>query len=144
MHLLAGPVDSERVRVAAGLVRNPAITAAFMEDAQAAEWERVVGQEAQPLRGNVIQISQFQREASDPAWAEAIRQLQGSGAIAVGSDGKWSAGPRLPVTSRQDWIQGRAAVAVQLLSAIEPAVAEQKILAFIRSVEDGTARRAVS
>jgi len=144
MRRLGGPVDSERVRVAANLVHSPAIAAAFMEDVDAAAWARVVGQEAQPLPDNVIQISRFQQGAPDLPWAEAIRQLRGSGAIVVGSDGKWSAGSRLPATSKQDWIQGRAAVAVQLLSAIEPVVAERKILAFIRSVEDGTARRAVS
>ena len=144
MHLLAGPVDSERVRVAADLVRSPAIATALMGDAEAAEWARVIGQEAQPLRGNVIQISQFQQGAPDLPWAEAVRKLQGSGAIVIGSDGKWSAGARLPATSKQDWIHGRAAVAVHLLSVIEPAAAETKILAFIRSVEDGTARRAVS
>jgi hypothetical protein len=144
MRCLGGPVDSERVRVAANLVRSPAIAAAFMEDVDAAAWARVVGQETQPLPCNVIQISQFQQGTADLPWAEAVRQLRGSGAIVVGSDGKWSAGSRLPATSKQDWIQGRAAVAVQLLSAIEPVVAERKILAFIRSVEDGTARRAVS
>jgi hypothetical protein len=144
MRLLCGPVDAERVRVSANLVRNPAIATAFMEDPEAREWERAVGQEAQPLRANVIQISQFQQGASDLPWAEAVRQLQGSGAIVIGTDGKWSAGPRLPATSKQDWIHGRAAVAVHLLSVIEPAAAETKILAFIRSVEDGTARRAVS
>ena len=144
MRILGGPVASERVRVAANLVRSPAIAAAFMEDAAAAEWARVVGQDAQPLPSNVIQISQFQQGTPDLPWADAVRQLRGSGALVVGSDGKWSAGSRLPATSRQDWIQGRAAVAVQLLSAIEPAVAERKVLAFIRSVEDGTARRAVS
>lgn len=144
MRLLSGPVDSERVYRAANLVRSPAIAAAFMEDAEAAEWTRVVGQDAQPLPANVIQISHFQQGTPDLPWAEAVRQLRGSGAIVVGADGKWSAGSRLPATSKQDWIQGRAAVAVQLLSAIEPAVAERKVLAFIRSVEDGTARRAVS
>jgi hypothetical protein len=144
MHLLAGPVDSERVRVAANLVRSPAIATALMGDAEAAEWARVIGHEAQPLRGNVVQISQFQQGAPDLPWAQAVQQLQGSGAIVISSDGKWSAGSRLPATSKQDWIHGRAAVAVHLLSVIEPAAAEAKILAFIRSVEDGTARRAVS
>jgi hypothetical protein len=50
----------------------------------------------------------------------------------------------MPASSSQDWITGRAAIAVQLLSAIDPAQVEQKLIAFNRSVEDGTARRAVS
>jgi hypothetical protein len=144
MRILGGPVDSERVLVASNLVRSPAIAAAFMDEGQAVEWVRVIGQDARPLTGNVIQISQFQQGTPDLPWAEALRQLRGSGAIVVGADGKWSSGSKLQLLPQQDWIRGRAAVAVQLLSAIEPVVAERKVLAFIRSVEDGTARRAVS
>jgi len=144
MRILGGPVDSERVRVAANLVRSPATAAAFLDEAQAAEWVRVVGQDARPLPSNVIQISQFQQGTPDLPWADAVKQLKGSGAIVVDSNGKWSASSKLQLLPEQDWIRGRAAVAVQLLTAIEPVVAERKVLAFIRSVEDGTARRAVS
>ena len=55
MRILGGPVDSERVLVASNLVRSPAIAAAFMDESQAVEWARVIGQDAQPLTGNVIQ-----------------------------------------------------------------------------------------
>jgi hypothetical protein len=144
MRILGGPIDSERVRVAVNLVRSPATAAAFLDEAQAAEWVRVVGQDAQPLPSNVIQISQFQHGTPDLPWADAVKLLKGSGAIVVDSNGKWSASSKLQLLPEQDWIRGRAAVAVQLLSAIEPVVAERKVLAFIRSVEDGTARRAVS
>jgi N-6 DNA Methylase len=137
-------VDEERVRLAAILVRKPVLAAAFMDDTQANQWVRLIGQDARPVRGNVVQISQFQKNGVDYPWAEAIRQLRGSGALVVDSDGKWSAGVRLPASSRQDWITGRAAIAVQLLSTIDPARVEQKLIAFNRSVEDGTARRAVS
>jgi hypothetical protein len=137
-------VDPERIRLAAILVRKPMLAAAFMDDAQAKQWLRLIGQEARPVRGNVVQISQFQKNGVDYPWAEAIRQLRGSGALVVGSDGKWSAGGKMPASSSQDWITGRAAIAVQLLSAIDPARVEQKLIAFNRSVEDGTARRAVS
>jgi hypothetical protein len=137
-------VDPERIRLAAILVRKPMLAAAFMDDAQAKQWLRLIGQEARPVRGNVVQISQFQKNGVDYPWAEAIRQLRGSGALVVGSDGKWSAGDKMPASSSQDWITGRAAIAVQLLSAIDPARVEQKLIAFNRSVEDGTARRAVS
>jgi hypothetical protein len=144
MRLIGGAIDSERVRVAANLVRSPAIAAAFLDEGQAAEWVRVVGQDARPLPSNVIQISRFQQGTPDLPWADAVKQLKGSGAIVVDSNGKWSASSKLQLLPEQDWIRGRAAVAVQLMSEIEPLVAERKILAFIRSVEDGTARRAVS
>jgi DEAD/DEAH box helicase len=143
LRLIGGEIDPQKVRIAAILVRKPALAAAFMDDAQAKEWSRLVGREARPLKGNVIQISHFQQGAADLPWADAISQLKGSGGLVVAS-GKWSAGDRLPLSSGQDWISGRASVAVQLLGAITPEDAEQGVIAFIRSVEDGTARRAIS
>jgi hypothetical protein len=143
LRLIGGESDPQKVRIAAILVRKPALVAAFMDDEQAKEWFRLVGREARPLKGNVIQISQFQHGAVDHPWADAISQLKGSGGLVTAS-GKWSAGDRLPLSSGQDWISGRASVAVQLLGAITPADAEQGVIAFIRSVEDGTARRAIS
>jgi len=137
-------VDPERVRLAAILVRKPVLAATFMEETQAKHWLRLIGSDAHPVKANVVQISQFQKNGVDYPWAEAIRQLRGSGALVVDSDGKWTAGDRMPASSRQDWITGRASIAVQLLSAIDPARVEQKLIAFNRSVEDGTARRAVS
>jgi len=137
-------VGPERVRLAAILVRKPVLAAAFMEDTQAKHWLRLIGSDARPVKGNVVQISQFQKNGVDYPWAAAIGQLRGSGALVVDSAGKWSAGSRMPTSSGQDWISGRAAIAVQLLSAIDPARVEQKLIAFNRSVEDGTARRAVS
>jgi hypothetical protein len=143
LRLLGGEIDPQKVRIAAILVRKPALAAAFMDDAQAKEWFRLVGREARPLKGNVIQISQFQHGAADHPWADAISQLKGSGGL-VAASGKWSASDRLPLSSGQDWVSGRASVAVQLLGAITFADAEQSVIAFIRSVEDGTARRAIS
>jgi hypothetical protein len=136
--------DPERARLAAMLVRKPVLAAAFMEDKQAKQWLRLIGSDARPVRGNVVQISQFQKNGVDYPWAEAVRHLKGSGALVFDSDGKWSAGDRMPASSGQNWVTGRAAIAVQLLSAIDPARVEQKLIAFNRSVEDGTARRAVS
>jgi hypothetical protein len=136
--------DPERARLAAILVRKPVLAAAFMEDKQAKQWLRLIGSDARPVRGNVVQISQFQKNGVDYPWAEAVRHLKGSGALVFDSDGKWSAGDRMPASSGQNWVTGRAAIAVQLLSAIDPARVEQKLIAFNRSVEDGTARRAVS
>jgi len=144
LRAIGEPVDSEKVRFAAILVRKPALATALMEDEQANDWLRAIGTDARPLKGNVVQVSQFQRNGVDYPWAEAIKQLRGSGALVVDSAGKWSAGTKLPPSSGQDWVIGRVAIAVQLISTIAPERLEQKVVAFIRSVEDGTARRAVS
>lgn len=137
------PIDSYQVRVAALLVRKPALALAFLGRAEAHEWVRVVGPEAQPLPKNVIDISQFQRKAVDLAWAEAFNQLSGSGAL-VTSSGSWSAGPNLPQTSGEEWVAGRAAVAVRLASEFAADLANEHMNRFLRRVEDGTARQAIS
>lgn len=144
LQTISEAVDPERVRLAAILVRKPVLAAAFMDDTQADQWLRVVGSDARPLKGNVVQISQFQKNGVDYPWAAAFGQLKGAGALVVDSAGKWCAGSRLPASSGQDWVIGRAAIAVQLLSTIEPTQIEQRLIVFNRSVEDGTARRAVS
>ena len=120
LRTIGEPVEPERIRLAAILVRRPAIATVFMDDLQANEWLRVVGQDARPLRENVIQISQFQSNAVDYPWAEAIKQLKGSDALVTDSSGKWLAGDRLPMWSGQEWVFGRAAVAVQILSSVVP------------------------
>ena len=137
------PIDSYQVRVAALLVRKPALALAFLGRAEAKEWVRVVGQDARPLPKNVIDISQFQREAVDLAWAEAFNQLSGSGAL-VTSSGSWSAGANLPQASAEEWVAGRAAVAVRLASEFAADLANEHMNRFLRSVEDGTARQAIS
>jgi hypothetical protein len=141
---MGDPVDSERVRLATFLVRSPALATAFMDSTHAAEWIRVVGQDARPLRNNVIQISQFQKNAIDFPWAEAVAHLKGTGGLLISADGKWSAGGKLPPSSGEEWIMGRAAISVQLIQTVVLADAERKVIAFIRSVEDGRASRAVS
>jgi hypothetical protein len=141
---MGAPVDAEKVRLATFLVRSPALATAFMDSAHAAEWIRVVGQDARPLRNNVIQISQFQKNAIDYPWAEAVAHLKGTGGLLISADGKWSAGGKLPLSSGEEWITGRAAIAAHLIQTVVLADAERKVIAFIRSVEDGRASRAVS
>jgi hypothetical protein len=138
------PVDAEKVRLATFLVRSPALATAFMDDAHAAEWIRVVGQDARPLRNDVIQISQFQKNAIDSPWEEAVAHLKGTRGLLISPDGKWLAGDKLPASSGEEWITGRAAIAVHLIQTVVLADAERKVIAFIRSVEDGRASRAVS
>jgi len=136
-------VDSQFVRVAAILVRHPALALAFMSDSVGREWVRVVGTEATPLPATIVQISQYQQNAIDYPWAEAVQQLEATQGLITAS-GKWSAGTQLPLSSGQDWVSGRVAITVPLLSQIDLTQTEQKLIAFKRSIKDGTAKRFVS
>lgn len=131
------------VRAAAILVRNPAMALAFLERSQAKEWIRVIGAEARPSPANVVNITQFQKNAVDLPWANAMSQLTGSGALKTGAD-HWTAAASFPVSSGQDWVAGRAAIAVELISNVVSTDVERRLTAFLGSVADGTAIRAVS
>jgi hypothetical protein len=131
------------VRAAAILVRNPAMALAFLDQPQAKEWVRVIGAQARPLPANVVSITQFQKNATDLPWSDAMSRLTGSGALQTSAD-QWIAADHFPVSSGQDWVAGRAAIAVELVSTVLAAQIDERLAAFLRSVGDGTAIRAVS
>ena len=116
---------------------------AFLDQPQAKQWLRVIGAEARPLPANVVNIAQFQTNATDLPWADAMSQVTGSGALQTGAD-RWIAADNFPVSSGQDWVAGRAAIAVELVSTVLAAEIEDRLTAFLESVADGTASRAVS
>ncbi len=138
MHALGSPADPQRVRLAALLVRRPALALPFMDTETRAHWLRVIGNEARPLPANVIPLSRFQQNAVDRSWADAVKQVKGS--VKLVED---KATAQLP-TSGQPWVDGRAKVVVEILGEIELAKAEQNLVAFVKDVEHGTAGQAVS
>ena len=103
----------------------------------------MIGAGAWPLPTNVVSIAQFQKNATDLPWSDAMSQLTGSGALQTGAD-RWIAAANFPVSSGQDWVAGRAAIAVELVSTVLAAQFDERLAAFLRSVGDGTAIRAVS
>lgn len=138
-----GAAKPSDIRAAAILVRNPAMALAFLEQPQAKEWVRVIGAEARPLPANVVSIAQFQNNAVDLPWSDAMARLTGTRALQAGTD-RWVAAANFPVSSGQDWVAGRAAIAVELVSTVLAAQFSDRLIAFLRSVGDGTAIRAVS
>ncbi len=137
------PVEADRVRLAAILVRKPVLALPFLDTQIQKEWMRVIGAEAQPLPANVVSLEQFKGDDKDSAMADAIRQLKGSGALVEETTGMWSAGGNL-LSSGEEWIEGRAAFAVSVLTEIDTAKAEQNIVSFIGRLKDGSAAKAVS
>ncbi len=144
MRAFGGNASQVQVRLAATLVRKPAHVLAFLEDEQAREWVRAVGNEARPLPANVVNISQFRPTAADLPWSNAVAQLTATGGMSASAD-RWVIAGSFPASSGESWIAGRAAFAVDLVSRMASDEAEQRMVSFLRSVEDGTAaRRAVS
>jgi hypothetical protein len=132
------PTESEHVRVAALLVRKPALALAFLQNSEQSEWRRIVGNDARPLAKNVIDISKFRYDSADEAWTTAFSLLSASNAL-ITKSGVWSVGQNFPESSGQEWISGRAAVAVHLASELVGDQAGERMDRFLRSVKDATA-----
>jgi hypothetical protein len=144
LHRFSGPVDPHRVWMAVHFMRNPAMALAFLDKARLRDWVRVIGPAAQPVQRNVIDISRFRRGATDQLWGDAIIYLKSIGAL-VESSGVWSATSKAPAPADEEWLAGRADMAVRLaLQLADEQETELRIAEFLRSVDDGTARRAVS
>ncbi|MCB1580360.1 MAG: N-6 DNA methylase [Alphaproteobacteria bacterium] len=145
MQAMGQNVPEQKARLAALLARKPALALPFMNDTQRAEWQRVIGQEAQPLPDNVVSITDFQNnQGADHAWGEALRQLQGSGALIM-QNGLWSVSDRLGA-SGESWMEDRVRKIIEIVDNIDDlqTAYNNTIVLFLREVHNGTARRAVS
>jgi len=144
LHRCGGPADPRRVWMAAHFVRNPAMALAFLDKARLKDWVRVIGPGAQPVPNNVVDISRFRRDATDQLWGDAIIYLKSIGSL-VESSGLWSVTSAALSPADEEWLAGRAEIAVRLASKlVDEEETELRLAEFLRSVEDGTARRAVS
>ncbi|MCC6362200.1 MAG: N-6 DNA methylase [Bryobacterales bacterium] len=144
LHRFGTPTDPNRVWLAVHFVRNPAMALAFLDKAAARDWMRVIGSAAQPIPKNVADISRFQRDPRDRLWGDAIIYLKSIGALSE-SSGLWSLTAAALAPADEEWLAGRAECAVRLASKLaDEQETELRLAEFLRSVEDGTAGRAVS
>lgn len=144
LHTLGRNSDPQRVRLAAVLVRRPALALPFMTGAMREIWMRVVGMEARPLPSNVIPLARFQKYAADAAWGKAILRLKATGNLVEDRNtGDWSPTPQLLV-SGQPWIEGRTRVIASLLHEVDIARAEQNLVMFVKDIEDAATGQAIS
>jgi hypothetical protein len=144
LHRFARPVDPYGVWMAVQFMRNPAMALAFLDKADLRDWVRVIGPEAQPVQKNVIDISRFRRGATDQLWGNTVLYLKAITALDE-SSGVWSTTSRTLPPADEEWLAGRAEIAVRLASRlIDEQQTELRLAEFQRSVDDGTAIRAVS
>jgi N-6 DNA Methylase len=139
-----GPMESERVRIAAILVRNPAMALPFMDEEIQREWTRLIGQEAVRLPANVLDLSRFRKNAVDHAWSAAVQRLAGSGKLIRNRDPDlWHASADLP-TSRQAWVKGRVEMLMPIVRALELSTVETRVAEFSAEVTRGATANATA
>jgi hypothetical protein len=103
----------EQVRLAAVLALHPALALASVSAKEAAEWRRLVGDEAEPLPRGVAAIAQ----TTDRAWGDAVRHLRGNRLLVEDAKAQtWAPGAGLAATIESEgWADGRVRWVVELL-----------------------------
>lgn len=100
-----GPMSSRDVRLASALALEPRLLTPSLDAETAAQWLRLVGQDAAPLP---LGVHAFAPPAST-AWGAAVKQLRGTGRLIEDArKNTWSAGPALESIDTTTWPDGRA------------------------------------
>jgi hypothetical protein len=100
-----GPASTKEVRLASALALEPRLLTPSLDAAAAAEWLRLVGQDAAPLPSGVHAFA----PQANTAWGAAVKQLRGTGRlIEDAQNNTWSAGPGLESIDTTTWPDGRA------------------------------------
>ncbi|TIL60520.1 MAG: type II DNA modification enzyme [Mesorhizobium sp.] len=113
---IGAPIPSGDVRLAAALILEPRLFVPLLTDAQATEWRRLVGAEADPLTGNVAAFA----TRNNAAWGAAVRNHRGNGRLIENlDDGTWAPGPGLDAIDTSSWPDGRAGFVLEALKNID-------------------------
>jgi len=111
-----GPTLKQTIRFAAALVLEPHLLTALLPAAQAEEWRRLVGQEAEPRTGNVIGFA----ARTNQGWGTSVSNHRGNGRLIEDlSAGTWAPGPGLDVFDTAGWPDGRASFALETLRSLD-------------------------
>lgn len=113
---ISAPIPSRDVRFVAALILEPRLFVPLLPDAQATEWRRLVGAEADPLIGNVASFA----TRNNAAWGAAVRNHRGNGRLIENlGDGTWAPGPGLDAIDTSSWPDGRAGFVLETLKSID-------------------------
>ena len=110
-----GPRLIRDVRLAAALVLEPRLLAPLLPDAEASEWRRLVGPEAEPLVSNVSTFA----ARNSAAWGAAVRNHRGNDRLIEDlKSGTWAPGSGLETIETTGWPDGRAGFVLEALRSI--------------------------
>lgn len=111
-----GPTPSRTVRLAAAMVLEPHLLTSLLPEAQAREWRRLVGQEAEPRTGNVVGFA----ARTNQGWGTAVSNHRGNGRLIENlAAGTWARGPGLDAFDTVGWPDGRAGFVLEALAALD-------------------------
>lgn len=115
LKVMDGPMPIRQVRLAAVLGLEPRVMVPLVDEAKAALWRRLVGNEAEPLPKTVSQLP-----ARNAAWGDAVRNLRGHGYMREDLDaGTWGSGDNLVKFETAGWGDGRAGFVLDVMRQID-------------------------
>ncbi|CAM9658579.1 unnamed protein product [Phaeothamnion confervicola] len=110
-----GPMPIRDVRLAAALVLEPRLLVPHLNTEEAANWRRLIGNEADPLPGGVTQFA----ARTDQAWGSAVINLRGNGCLVEDvSASTWAPGAGLEAIITTGWPDGRAQMVLGVLTRV--------------------------
>ena len=111
-----GPTTSRTVRLATAMILEPHLLSSLLSAAQAREWRRLVGQEAEPRSGNVVGFA----ARTNQGWGVAVSNHRGNGRLIEDlSAGTWAPGPGLDAFDTAGWPDGRAWFVLEALRQLD-------------------------
>lgn len=109
------PTPSRTIRLAAAMMLEPHLLTSLLPEAQAREWRRLIGQEAEPRTGNVVGFA----ARTNQGWGTAVPNHRGNGRLIENlSAGTWAPGPGLDAFDTAGWPDGRAGFVLEALAAL--------------------------
>ena len=98
------------------MILEPHLLTSLLPEAQAREWRRLVGQEAEPRTGNVVGFA----ARTNQGWGVAVSNHRGNGRLIENlSAGTWAPGPGLDAFDTAGWPDGRAGFVLEALRQLD-------------------------
>lgn len=112
------------VRVAFALALEPRLMTPLLSDADARQWKRLIGREAQPLPQGVRSAV----PRVDATWGRVFQHARASGILAEDLDAKtWAPGRRIYAVQTRGWPEARARWVLQRVEAMGALVASERM-----------------
>lgn len=116
LKVIDGPKPSRTIRLAAAMILEPHLLTSLLPEAQAREWQRLVGQEAEPRTGNVVGFA----ARANQGWGVAVSNHRGNGRLIENlSAGTWAPGSGLDAFDTAGWPDGRAGFVLEALRQLD-------------------------
>ncbi|MEH2683232.1 N-6 DNA methylase [Rhizobium leguminosarum bv. viciae] len=111
-----GPIPRRTIRLATAMMLEPHLLTSLIPHARALEWQRLVGQEAEPRTGNVVGFA----GRTNQGWGTAVSNHRGNGRLIEDiSAGTWASGVGLDAIDTAGWPDGRARFVLEALADLD-------------------------